>query len=80
PLANPLYRFNADLLSTLVYAIEQRENLSLVGPPGCGKTTILQEMAARTGRPFFRIPIDGELRRREMVGGFKQIATEKGSQ
>lgn len=79
PPVNPIYRFNAELLRTALYAIEQRENLALVGPPGCGKTTILKELAARTGRPFYRIPIDGELRRREMIGGFKQVATDKGS-
>jgi MoxR-like ATPase len=80
PGANLHYRFDADLLRTLVYAMETPENACLVGPPGCGKTTILKELAARTGRPFYRIPIDGELRRREMIGGFKQVATSRGSQ
>lgn len=80
PGVNSNYRFDADLLRTLVYAMETPENACLVGPPGCGKTTILKELAARTGRPFYRIPIDGELRRREMIGGFKQVATARGSQ
>lgn len=79
PEINPDYMFDAANLETVVYAIERGRNIILVGPTGSGKTTFLQELAARTGRPFYRIPVDGSMRRRELIGGHKQIATDKGS-
>jgi len=78
PAIDPTYHFNVEVLRTLLFAAENRTNAALIGPPGCGKSKQTQQIAARLSRPFFRIPIDGEMRRREMIGGIKQIATPTG--
>lgn len=79
PRIDPNYVFDAAALAKALYAIDAGENLAFVGPPGCGKTTITKQLAARLGRPFYRIPIDGEMRRTEIIGGFKQVADVNGS-
>lgn len=80
PVIDPTYHFNVEVLRTLLFAAENQKNAALVGPPGCGKSKQTQQIAARLSRPYFRIPIDGEMRRREMIGGIKQVATPTGSE
>lgn len=80
PAIDPTYHFNVEVLRTLLFAAENQKNAALVGPPGCGKSKQTQQIAARLSRPYFRIPIDGEMRRREMIGGIKQVATPTGSE
>ena len=41
---------------------QDRTNIVLVGMPGCGKTTVGQEVAALSGKPF--VDLDGEIVRR----------------
>ena len=79
PGIDPNHRFYAEELATIITAIRRRKNFILVGPTGCGKTTGLEQVAARLGRPFFRIPIDGEMRRRDIIGHLTQRASENGS-
>lgn len=73
PEINPNYTFPPDDLYELLWAIERGRNTVLVGPPGCGKTVATEQLAARLGRPYFRVPVDGEMRKREILGGFKQV-------
>ena len=73
------YLFDAATLATASFSIENGKNYALVGPTGCGKTTFMEQIAARLGRPFYRIPIDGEMRRREIIGSFKQQTFATGS-
>lgn len=80
PQTDPHRRFDMEALKVCVYAIEHGENAALVGPTGAGKTSFAEEVAGRLGRPFFRLPVDGEIGRRELIGGFKQVATDKGSE
>lgn len=79
PVKRPgTFQYNPKVLRTILFAISNGYNAALVGPTGCGKTRMLQDIAARLGRPFRRVPIDGEMRKREIIGGFKQISTDKG--
>lgn len=80
PAIDPHYHFDIPTLRTVLYGIEHGKNCALVGPPGAGKTDMTKQIAARLNRPYFRVPIDGEMRRREMIGGMKQFATATGSE
>jgi cobaltochelatase CobS len=79
PPKNPGYLFDCRTLVTALSAIRYRKNSLLSGPTGCGKSTVIQQIAARLKRPYYRIPIDGEMRRREILGGWLQEATPTGS-
>jgi MoxR-like ATPase len=74
------YQLDPEELHTLLWSFSSNRNSAVVGPPGCGKTVGAEVLAQRLNRPFYRVPCDGEMRRRELIGGFKQIATEKGSE
>lgn len=52
---DPNYVFNIDLVKTVIVALELNKPLYLWGYHGTGKTTILEQVAARTGRPFMRV-------------------------
>ena len=79
PDVNPSYRFDVDVLATVLTSLRVGRNLMLTGPTGCGKTTLAEQVAARLNLPYVRIPVDGELRRREMIGGWLQAAGPAGS-
>jgi MoxR-like ATPase len=79
PTVDPHYRFGREALATLMSAIRCDKRFMLVGPTGCGKTSFYEQVAARMRLPFFRIPIDGEMRRRDIVGGYIQKTSPTGS-
>lgn len=56
-------------LEYLALAIEDDENVLIVGPPGVGKTTLARELAAVCNQPLRRLPFNGEMRLRDLIGG-----------
>lgn len=76
PAVDSGYCYTLDELTDILYCIEHKKNSVLVGPPGCGKTIATEQIAARLGRPFFRVPLDGQMRKREILGGFKQVVED----
>lgn len=78
PTIDSSYRFDVDDLRHLLWAMENGYNSVLTGPPGSGKTTCTREIAARLRRPWFRIPMHGEMGKRDMLGGFKQVSNQFG--
>jgi MoxR-like ATPase len=72
------HRFDIEHLRLMLWAMERGYNSVLTGPPGCGKTTVTREIAGRLRRPWYRIPMHGDMGKRDMLGGFKQISTQQG--
>lgn len=52
---DPDYVFNIDLVKKVIVGFELNMPVYLWGYHGTGKTTVLQQAAARTGRPFLRV-------------------------
>jgi cobaltochelatase CobS len=65
---DPAYVFRADLIAPLLHAWGAGLHAWLYGPPGTGKTTMLREIAARTGRPFFRVNFADGVDRGDLIG------------
>lgn len=63
------YRFDVRTLRLFLSAMRNGNWAWLYGPPGTGKTEFLRNVAARLGRPFFRVNFDGALERYELIGG-----------
>ena len=54
-----------EIMATMV---ENGSHISLSGPPGVGKDTAVEQLAAREGRPLVAVSGDGGFRRRDLVG------------
>lgn len=52
---DPNYVFNIDLTKKVLIGLELRKAVYLWGFHGTGKTTLLEQIAARTRRPFMRV-------------------------
>jgi len=69
PAIDPDYVFSKTLLSTVLYAMETKgKHVLLSGPTGSGKTSVVEQVAARLNRPVYRMNFDGDITRAEFVG------------
>ena len=62
------YVWKASHLKLALRALETGNNFWLFGERGTGKTQMAQQLAARLGRPFFRVSFDSTMERSEFVG------------
>lgn len=65
-------------LEALALGIEANANVLIVGPPGVGKSTIARELASIVNAPLRYLPINGELRVEDFMGG-DQLVIDKAS-
>lgn len=65
---DPQYAFNIDLLKTVMMGIESNMPVYLWGHAGTGKSTIFEQIAARTRHPFIRVQHTGNTEESEVVG------------
>jgi cobaltochelatase CobS len=66
------YKFwNKEALEGVATGIELDLNLLMVGPTGCGKTSMVEELAALLNQPTKRINLDGDVRSSDFLGQMK---------
>jgi cobaltochelatase CobS len=69
PSINEHYVFENRLLAEVAYAFETKgKHTLLTGPTGCGKTSVVEQIAARINKPVYRMNFDGDITRAEFVG------------
>jgi cobaltochelatase CobS len=78
PAANPEYQFRRTILVKVLRALSTGANSWLSGHTGTGKTTLIEQIAARLGWPVARIAFDSSLDRAEMVGRMQLKGDGKG--
>lgn len=71
PDLDPNYVFNIDILKTLLMGIELRIPVYLWGHAGTGKTTIYEQIAARTKRPMLRVQHTANMEEEHVIGGWR---------
>jgi cobaltochelatase CobS len=68
PAIDEDYIFREDLLVRALYAIISNQRMYLQGDTGSGKTTLVEQVAARLNWPFARINFDSEITRMDLIG------------
>jgi cobaltochelatase CobS len=71
PDVDPNYVFNLDVLKTLLQGLEMKIPTYLWGHAGTGKTTIYEQIAARTGRPMLRVQHTANMEEEHVIGGWR---------
>lgn len=61
PVINPAYVFQPKEIEKFVVAMEQGDTVMIAGPTGSGKSTMVEQYCAVTGRPFIRINMTGDM-------------------
>jgi cobaltochelatase CobS len=67
-----------EALDALALAIEDDENVLIVGPPGVGKSTLVKELGAITNTPVRRLPFRGDMRVSDLIGA-KSLSVDEAS-
>lgn len=68
PAIDPHYIFRTEELETALYAIISNSRAYFHGHTGTGKTTLVEQVAARLFYPFVRINFDSEISRMDLIG------------
>src|SRR6476620_9294995 len=53
------------------FKAKMKRNLMIFGPTGCGKTELVKQFAARTGRPLFRTQCSEDTDQAQLFGSWK---------
>ena len=68
PKIDKHYIFRPDYLIRVIYSIVTNKRAYLQGHTGSGKTTLIEQVAARLGYPFVRVNFDSEISRMDLIG------------
>ncbi len=68
PEVDAVYRFNADVTLAILAGFTRNRRVMLQGLHGTGKSTHIEQVAARLNWPCVRVNLDGHLSRLDLVG------------
>ena len=76
PKINESYVIDEDLASNILQAWELNEKVLCYGPTGAGKSSLIEQLCARTNRPFVRVNCTGDMDSSMIFG---QLTAKDGS-
>jgi cobaltochelatase CobS len=68
PALDTAYVFQEDLARQVLISLKENEKILLVGPTGCGKSTLIEQLAARLNWPVVRVAASGGLTESDLLG------------
>lgn len=82
PTCDANHFFSKDLLKLGLMWIDDNigeQNLLITGPKGAGKSSFISQLCARLGIQLWRVACHGRLEFQELVGGFRVVARNGGT-
>lgn len=79
PEIDPAYRFNADVTLAVLAGFTHNRRVLVQGLHGTGKSTHVEQIAARLNWPCMRVNLDGHLTRLDLIGR-DAVVLEEGKQ
>jgi cobaltochelatase CobS len=79
PEIDPVYRFQPDVTMAILSGFVLNRRVAIQGPHGTGKSTHIEQVAARLNWPCIRVNLDGNISRFDLVGK-DVIALREGKQ
>lgn len=79
PEIDPNYIFNPEALVSFLYALVSNKNTWLHGHTGTGKTTFVEQVAARLQWPVVRVNLDNDIERGDFLGQTQLITGPSGA-
>ena len=76
PAIDDDYQFREELVDMLAYAVTTNERIWLHGHTGTGKSSLVDQVAARLGYPVVRVNFDGEISRMDLIG--REVLRQEG--
>jgi len=68
PEVDPVYRFNPDVTLAILAGFSRNRRVMVQGLHGTGKSTHIEQVAARLNWPCVRVNLDGHISRLDLVG------------
>ncbi len=68
PVVDPAYRFDPDVTLAILAGFTQNRRVLVQGYHGTGKSTHIEQVAARLNWPMVRVNLDGHLTRMDLIG------------
>ena len=68
PQVDDDYVFEEELARQVLVSLRDGERILLVGPTGCGKSTLVEQLAARLNWPVVRVAASGGLTESDLLG------------
>jgi len=68
PEVDPVYRFNPDVTLAILAGVARDRRVMVQGLHGTGKSTHIEQVAARLNWPCVRVNLDGHISRLDLVG------------
>ena len=68
PAIDPAYRFNPDVTLAILAGFTHNSRVMVQGLHGTGKSTHIEQVAARLNWPLMRVNLDGHISRLDLVG------------
>lgn len=68
PEVDPAYRFNPDVTMAILVGFQQNRRVLVQGLHGTGKSTHIEQVAARLNWPCVRVNLDGQISRFDFIG------------
>lgn len=79
PEIDPNYIFNPEALVSFLYALVNNKNTWLHGHTGTGKTTFVEQVAARLQWPVVRVNLDNDIERGDFLGQTQLVTGASGA-